>query len=1043
MPITKLNTYESVPIGKNNFDEYLFYVRELTSRANPFVGASADDDNKIIPIGSGVSLEANGSGITSSSDVPYFLPTFYWEPTSKYLIEYIVNNVEFNNTSTTTSNMIVYFGDASLLGSSDVESLGYTQIDVTELNSGTNATEALVFSPSASDDSSIIFYIPEEDFGDITANISVKVYELSDNSLITLTGQSSGSYVFIVNDSNELFALPTSFLTSDYATPGVSTWQLPLSFISRVSFSPGQINYVYKSETLPFSFNKIDPSDYIDAKTDFNQGSYERGFILHTLNGVPQISENSYSPELFYSVDLLSSDEILELKSIRLGAEYPTPVYSNSNNHQYADEVIWGFSGINASFISSDALGGIEYQNKLRFPYTDFTLDAALLLIHKKVSGLETYYYIPRDSINSPVDPVKENHYRVIDPSSGLVEFNFNLNLTTSAGDRFLIVSVEQLSQVITNNVTEYFSSYGKLYSPTSNTSFSTKILSFDSSLLLAESFETTLPELGVIPSTKILGSGGGPILADSENEFDALTLYAFSYPGRVDADEFVRLQVNSYEPDIIDIYYYCGTSAANFVKTDFPYPVYIKILDNKISWYNRGINFLTYDLVNRADFTSLCLAAKTNIKPNDSTKLSETRRRSSFTSSVASVITPLQTTFVGNPFSANSFLVNNGSTQITSVSASPGSILVGRGTLPPTERTVGNANDVLSVRLGTPTWASDIIVSEINGITITSGTNEFTISREDTSLIRTGGHSLTLTTTGNSNVTFPTSGTLATTAQLPTVNNATLTMNVSGTGLSGSQTFTANQASNATFTVTSNATSDNTANTIVSRDASGNFNAGTITATLSGNATNVTGTVAITNGGTGATTNTAARTNLGATTIGSNLFTLTNPNAITFPRFNAENTVSSLTGSDFRNAIDAAPTSHSHTITWSGGDVVGPTLSVQNGTAVAIPSASGSASGVITTTDQTFAGFKTFRTTGGTRFEQASNQAAVLIKGGSVGTGNFSVTVEPTTLSANRTLTLADGNTTLVAGTMVSTSGNQSIAGTKTFTGTLIIPTK
>jgi hypothetical protein len=74
----------------------------------------------------------------------------------------------------------------------------------------------------------------------------------------------------------------------------------------------------------------------------------------------------------------------------------------------------------------------------------------------------------------------------------------------------------------------------------------------------------------------------------------------------------------------------------------------------------------------------------------------------------------------------------------------------------------------------------------------------------------------------------------------------------------------------------------------------------------ITGNAGNVTGTVAIANGGTGATTNTNARTNLGATTLGSNLFTITNPSAITFPRFNADNSVSSLSASDFRTAIGA-----------------------------------------------------------------------------------------------------------------------------------------
>jgi hypothetical protein len=74
-----------------------------------------------------------------------------------------------------------------------------------------------------------------------------------------------------------------------------------------------------------------------------------------------------------------------------------------------------------------------------------------------------------------------------------------------------------------------------------------------------------------------------------------------------------------------------------------------------------------------------------------------------------------------------------------------------------------------------------------------------------------------------------------------PVANNGTLTLAVSGTGLSGSQTFTANQASNATFTVVSNATNANTVSTIVARDASGNFSAGTITATLSGNASTAT----------------------------------------------------------------------------------------------------------------------------------------------------------------------------------------------------------
>ena len=95
--------------------------------------------------------------------------------------------------------------------------------------------------------------------------------------------------------------------------------------------------------------------------------------------------------------------------------------------------------------------------------------------------------------------------------------------------------------------------------------------------------------------------------------------------------------------------------------------------------------------------------------------------------------------------------------------------------------------------------------------------------------------------------------GTFALTSDIA---NGILNLDVSGNGLNGSASFTANTSSNITFTVNSNATSSNVVSTIVYRDTSGNFSANNITADITGNvsgtASNVTGIVATVNGGTG-----------------------------------------------------------------------------------------------------------------------------------------------------------------------------------------------
>ena len=169
------------------------------------------------------------------------------------------------------------------------------------------------------------------------------------------------------------------------------------------------------------------------------------------------------------------------------------------------------------------------------------------------------------------------------------------------------------------------------------------------------------------------------------------------------------------------------------------------------------------------------------------------------------------------------------------------------------------------------------------------------------------------------------------------TVTSVGGTGTVSGITLTGTVTTSGSLTLGGTLSVTPSNFASQTANTFL---AAPNGAAGTPTfraivaadvptlnQNTTGTAANVTGTVAIANGGTGATTTGAARTALGATTLGGNIFVIPNPSAVTFPRFNADNTVSALDAASFLTAIGAGSGSGTVNSVSGTGTVNGITL--------------------------------------------------------------------------------------------------------------------
>lgn len=353
------------------------------------------------------------------------------------------------------------------------------------------------------------------------------------------------------------------------------------------------------------------------------------------------------------------------------------------------------------------------------------------------------------------------------------------------------------------------------------------------------------------------------------------------------------------------------------------------------------------------------------------------------------------------------STLATSGANSITLTSTGATNV-----TLPTSGTLATTSNTVSTISFGTtgltPSTATGGAVTVAGNLSPANGGTGVSNNALNT-ITFTGNYSLGLTLNGNTSVTLPTTGTLATLAGAETLTNKTI--NGANNTISN-----INLASQVTGTLPfGNGGTGNTATPTNGQLLIGNgsgFSLATLTQGSGITITNSSGgiTIAATGGGgTGDVVGPASSTDNAIVRFDGLTGKLIQNSAATIADTTGDITAGKYNGLTVSTSTGTLTVANGSSLITSGANSI--TLTSTGATNVTLPTTGTLA---VLGTAQTFTAAQTFRAASAIRSEAASTQDAVVLAGRAGGTSSYAVTLTPTTLTASQTLTLPNATGTL-----------------------------